>query len=68
MFYITVVAKTIFASPRLRVEIQLYRVALRIITYFLNIVIRIYSLPMAAWYQKQKVCMVAVPISYLVTV
>ena len=67
MFNITVVAKTIFASPRLRVEIQLYRVALRI-KYFLNIVIRIYSLPMAAWYQKQKVCMVAVPISYLVTV
>ena len=67
MFYITVVAKTIFASPRLRVEIQLYRVVLRI-KYFLNIVIRIYSLPMAAWYQKQKVCMVAVPISYLVTV
>ena len=67
MFYTTVVAKTIFASPRLRVKIQLYRAALRI-KYFLNIVILIYSLPMAAWYQKQKVCMVAVPISYLVTV
>ena len=67
MFYITVVAKTIFASLRLRVEIQLYRVASNI-KYFINIVIRIYNLPIAAWYQKQKVCMVAVPISYLVTV
>ena len=65
MFDITVVAKTIFASPRLRIEIHLYQEAQKHIMN--NIKISLYFPPIQAILTNivyQNVHMAIVPISY----